>query len=170
MFNFIWSGLNVVLLLSFLYVFFRAAQLLRRHSGLGMALLFGLGLFVIGCGKTKRGTPAPVPNLLANAPAQSPVANSSAQQHIELGGTNTLFLLAEYNLTNGIIEPRGLYATVSGLMLGHEWEPVTGSLIQSGSQLHYIAVLNHRWSLLGLPVFTQSDEAFEGIMPPTRRP
>ena len=170
MLNLLWSFLNGAVLLSILYIFFRAAKLLKQHVSVGAALFFGFGLLLIGCSKLETGTPAAASaNLLTTAPLKAPIANASVLQHVALGGSNQLILLAEYYTENGrITKPRGFYATVSGFMLGHAWQPVTGFLEKRGNQLHYTAFINHHWSLLGVRVFTQGGELFEGVMLPAK--
>ena len=163
MLNLLWSILNVVVFLGIGYLFFRAARLVQQHIGVSAALLFVCGLLIVGCGRTSNPVTSPK-NLLVNIPANAPLGNASATRHIALGGSNTLFLLAEYRVSDGIIVPRGLFVTVSGIMLGHRWEPTTGTLEQRGAQVHSLAVLNHQWLLLGTPVFTSSSEIFEGLM------
>ncbi|OGX83443.1 hypothetical protein BEN47_03930 [Hymenobacter lapidarius] len=158
------------MLLSILYIFLQAAKLLRQHVGVGAALFFGFGLLLIGCSKSGTGTPnTGAANLLTTVPSNAPFANASALKQVALGGSNQLFLRADYYTENGrITKPRGLYAGVSGFMLGHTWQPVTGFLEKRGNQLHYTAIINHHWSLLGVRVFTQSGELFEGVMPPAK--
>jgi hypothetical protein len=169
MLNILWSALNVALVLGFIYFAFRAVQLVKQHIGLGAALFLSVTLLLIGCSKSgKHPTGLPSPNLLTDVPGNAPFGNASANEHIKLGGTNTLFLRAEYYSGNGSIRPRGLYAGVSGWMTGHEWEPVLGRLESQGSQVHYTVMLHHHWSLLGLRVFTLSGETFEGIMPSSK--
>ena len=163
MLNLLWSVLNVVFFLGISYLFFRIARLVQQHMGVSTALLFVCGLLVVGCGRTSKLVTSPK-NLLVNIPANAPLGNASATRHITLGGSNTLFLLAEYRVSNDIIVPRGLFVTVSGIMLGHRWEPTTGMLKQRGTQVYFWAVLNHQWLLLGTPVFTSSSEIFEGLM------
>ena len=51
MLNLLWSFLNVAVLLSILYIFFRAAKLLKQYVSVGAALFFGFGLLLIGCSK-----------------------------------------------------------------------------------------------------------------------
>ncbi|GAB3293286.1 hypothetical protein ACFQT0_05925 [Hymenobacter humi] len=167
MVNLLWSILNVALLLAFLYIFCRAALLVKRHIGLAAALFFGFGLLLVGCSKSGKGAAALSPvNLLTSVPKDAPLANATAIQRIDLGGTNKLELLAEYYTQDGTItKPRGLYATLSGFMLGHAWQPVTGWVGKRGNGLHYMAAINHHWDLLGVRVFTQAGEQFEGIMP-----
>ena len=171
MLNVSWSVLNAALLLGCCYLFGRAALLLRRHLGMMAASFFVSGVLLISCGKSEKAASTTAPaNLLASVPPQAPCANSSAVQRIALGGTNHLFLLAEYYTENGLItKPRGLYATVSGVTLGHAWEPARGLLRKRGDRLFYTAAIDHHWSLLGMRVFTQSGEIFEGLMPLSRQ-
>ena len=163
MLNLLWSALNAVVFLGIGYLFFRAARLVQQHMGVSAALLFVGGLLTVSCGRTSTPITAPK-NLLVNIPANAPLGNAKATWHTALGGSNTLFLLAEYRVSNGLIIPRGLFATVSGITLGHRWEPTTGMLEQKGTQVQSLAVLNHQWLLLGTPVFTSSNEIFEGLM------
>ena len=167
MLNLLWSLLNLLLLAGVGYILFRAGKLVRQHMGRGAWLFFVFALLAVGCRKTSS-SPASSRNLLAKT-QHKPIANTSAIQRVSLGVANTLALVAVYNVDNGVMQPRELYATVSGLLLGHEWEPVMGSLRPQGSQLRYFAVLNHHWLLLNMRVFTQGGEEFEGIMPPARQ-
>jgi hypothetical protein len=165
MINLLWSGLNLVLLLGTCYILFRAAKLVRQHMGWGAALLFIFALLALS-GRRAATPGGPAKNLLTKAPAHGPLANASAGQTIDLGGSNKLFLRAEYDANGNTLTPHGLYAGVSGLMLGHEWEPSMGTLQPEGSQLHYWTVLNHRWLLLGVPVLSSNGVEFEGVMKP----
>lgn len=157
MLNILWSLLNVVLLSSFLYVSFRAVKLLKQYVGVGSSLFFVFGLLTIGCSRSSEmSSKLPAENLLASKPKNIPLGNGSTHQRIDLGGSNTVFILAEYYKQDSIIRPRGLFATVSGLMLGHRWQPLGGMLIQRGQQLHYELTLVHNWHLLGVPVYVTS--------------
>ena len=122
MLNLLWSILNVIVFLVIGYLFFRAARLVQQHIGVSAALLFVCGLLIVGCGRTSNPVASPK-NLVVNIPANAPLGNASATRHTALGGSNTLYLLAEYRVSDGIIVPRGLFATVSGIMLGHRWNP-----------------------------------------------
>jgi len=164
--NLIWSGLNLVALVAIYYILFRAVKLVWQHMGWGAALLFVFALLVMS--GHSAGPTGPARNLLAKAPEHGPLANAQTNQTIDLGGSNKLYLMAEYDANGNTLTPRGLYASVSGLMLGHVWEPSLGTLQPEGSQLHYWAVLNHRWLLLGTPIFTSNGVEFEGTMKPNQ--
>jgi hypothetical protein len=164
MINLLWSGLNLLLLLGICYIMFRTAKLVRQHMGGGAMVCFILALLALG--SRRAAAPSGLSkNLLAKA-VHTPLANASANRTIDLGGSNKLFLLAEYDANGNTFTPHGLYASVSGLLLGHEWESSLGMLHQEGQQLHYWAVLNHHWFILGTPVFTSNGIAFEGTMKP----
>ncbi len=167
----LWSLLNVAVLLGVLYLFGRAALLLNKYVGLGAALFFSLALLAVGCGKS--GTVAsslPTQNLLGALPPGTPLGNSSSLQTIELGVSfNKIQLLAEYWDERGVLKPRGLYATVAGLTLGHRWQPIQGILMPKGSQLRYTAILRHEWTLLGQPIFSSVD-GYTGLMPARKDP
>lgn len=167
MLNLLWSVLNILVLIGIGYILFRAAKLVRQHMGWGATLLFVCALLVLN-GRNTSGPTRPAKNLLANPSEHGHPANASAGQNINLGGSNELHLRAEFDSANNTLTPHGLYAVVSGIMLGHQWEPVLGMLQQQGSQLHYWTVLNHQWLLLGIPVFTSSGTEFEGLMKPDR--
>ncbi|GGE97852.1 hypothetical protein [Hymenobacter cavernae] len=160
--NLLWSALNLALVLGLLYTSFQATQLVRQHIGSGTALFFVFGLLLIGCGKSTKQQIASS-NLLSHIPKDAPLGNASSHQAINLGGSNKLELRAEYYQENGKVRPRGLYATVSGFMVGHTWQPNGGFLEQSGRHLRYHTFLTHNWNLLGVQVFTQTEE-FSGAM------
>ncbi|MDO7845463.1 hypothetical protein Q5H92_03770 [Hymenobacter sp. M29] len=162
--NILWSALNMLVLLGIIYILFRAAGLVRRHMGWGAAVLFGLALLLM-CSRRPTSPAGPSKNLISRAPKSGPVSNASAGHTIDLGGSNKLYLRAEYDSAGGTLTPNGLYAGVSGFMLGHDWEPALGLLQQQGTRLHYWTVLNHHWLLLGTSVFSNGRE-FEGLMKP----
>ncbi|MDO7850026.1 hypothetical protein [Hymenobacter convexus] len=162
MLNLLWSALNVLVLLGIVYILFRAAKLVRQHLGRGALLLFVLAVLVIS--RRSANPTGPVKNLLARASTHGLFSNAGANQTVDLGGSNRLFLRAEYDSSHNSLKPNGLYASISGFTLGHRWEPVMGTLQPHGTQLRYWAVLNHHWLLLGTPVLTSSGEEFEGLM------
>jgi hypothetical protein len=158
----LWSALNVVLFAGLVYIFFRAAKLVKQHIGWPAAVFFVVGLTIIASRPSSA-----IPgndNLLSGIPQNAPLGNASTLKLVHLGSNNDLNLLAEYHQQNGLVRPRGLYASVSGFLLGHTWQPVTGMLEQRGSQLQYTAVLTHNWNLLGMRVFSQTND-FTGFMP-----
>jgi len=160
--NMLWSALNVVLFAGLVYIFFRAAKLVKQHIGWPATVFFVVGLTFIAS-RPSNILPGNN-NLLPGIPQNAPIGNASTLKLVHLGSNNDLNLLAEYHQQNGLVLPRGLYATVSGFWLGHSWQPVTGLLEQRGSQLYYTAVLTHSWNLLGVPVFSQTND-FTGFMP-----
>ncbi len=161
----LWSLLNVVVLLGLLYIFGRAALLVKRHMGLGAALFFCGGLLAIGGQSGPAANNLPAANLLGSLPPGTPLGNASSLQTIPLGsGFSKMQLLAEYWVQQGAPKPRGLYFTVAGFLLGHRWQPLTGMLVPQGSRLRYTAVVRHEWTLLGSPVFSSQDE-YIGLMP-----
>jgi hypothetical protein len=160
--NMLWSALNVVLFAGLVYIFFRAAKLVKQHIGWPAAIFFVVGLTIIASRPSSA-----IPgnnNLLLGIPQNTPLGNASTLKLVHLGSNNDLNLLAEYHQQNGLVRPRGLYASVSGFLLGHTWQLVTGMLEQRGSQLQYTAVLTHNWNLLGMRVFSQTND-FTGFMP-----
>ena len=164
MLNIAWSLLNIAILIGILYTFSQAAKLLRQYVGLGSCLLFVFGLLIIGCGRSAEKTVGkPAKNLLSSIPKDVPLGNAQSSQTVDLGGSNTLFVIAEYTKQGKVIRPRGLFATVSGLTAGHHWEPVAGMLNQRGSHLSYELSLRHEWHLLGVRVYVTSSN-FSGIL------
>jgi hypothetical protein len=163
MLSLLWSALNALLLLGIIYILYRAAKLLKQHLGWGAALFFVFALLMISS-RSSTNQSGPPQNLLSDASKSGPVANASAHQTIDLKGTNKLSLVAEYDSSNGKLVPRGLYATVSGFVFGHNWKPGLGMLQQQGTQLQYWVTMNHEWLLLNLPIFTQDGEEFQGTM------
>lgn len=160
--NMLWSALNAGLFVGLVYIFFRAAKLVKQHIGWPAAVFFVVGLTIIA---SRPASSLPGNNnLLPGIPPNAPLGNASTLKLVPLGGSNNLNLLAEYHQQNGLVRPRGFYAFVSGFWLGHTWQPVTGLLEQRGSQLYYTAVLTHNWNLLGVPVFSQTTD-FTGFMP-----
>jgi hypothetical protein len=162
--NLLWSALNIGLFAGLVYIFFRAAKLVKQHIGWLAAVFFVLGLTIIAGRPASSSSLPSNDNLLSGTPQNAPLGNASTLKLVHLGSNNDLNLLAEYHQQNGLVRPRGLYAFVSGFWLGHTWQPVTGMLEQRGSQLYYTAVLTHNWNLLGVHVFSQTTD-FTGFMP-----
>ena len=167
MLNLLWSVLNLLLFVGLLYILFRAARLVRQHMGWGSLLFFLVALLTLS-GRSPETASATSRNLLSHEP-KGIGANASSQQEIALGGTNKLVLLAEYRINNGIVEPLGLFPSVSGIVLGHTWKPIGGLLRPSGPQVQYDVVIQHKWLLLGMEVFGQIEQ-FRGIMPSSTQP
>ena len=161
----LWSTLNVLVLLGICYILFRAAKLVWQHVGRGTALLLVLVLLILS-NRSSSSPPEQNRNLLAKTSEHGPLANASAGQTIDLGGSNHLYLRAEFDSAKNTFTPHGLYAGVSGFMLGHRWEPISGMLHQQGDQLRYRTVFNHHWLLFGTTVFTSGGVEFEGLMKP----
>ena len=162
----LWSLLNLLVLLSVVYIFLKAAKLVRQHLGLAATLFFCFSLFLItGSGSRMNGTSATgsPKNLLSGIPEDTPLGNASSMHTIDLG-MNKMYLLAEYHAEQGLYRPRGLFVTMSGLTLGHNWQPIAGMLLQRGKQLHYDVVVLHDWNLLGIKMYTQSQQ-LDGMMP-----
>ena len=161
--NLLWSALNVAVALGLLYAVVQAARLLRQRFGLALAVFFSLSMILL----TYRSIEQPATlntNLLGTLPPGTPLGNGSATRTVALGDGMKLTMLAEYNETAGVVKPRGLYAVIQGIVLGHRWRPVVGTAEQAGQQLRYMAVLEHTWLLLGMPVFKQTQE-YAGTMP-----
>jgi hypothetical protein len=161
--NLLWSALNVAVALGLLYAAVQAARLLRQRFGLALAVFFSLGMVLL----TYRSFDQPATlnaNLLGSLPAGTPLGNGSATNTTALGSGMKLTMLAEYFETAGVVKPRGLYAAIQGGVIGHRWRPVLGTAEQAGRQLRYVAVLEHTWMLLGMPVFKQTQE-YTGAMP-----
>ncbi|RZL13382.1 MAG: hypothetical protein EOO62_08295 [Hymenobacter sp.] len=161
--GFLWSGLNVLVVLALLYLFFRVIILVKQYLGTGVAVLFIFGLLLISC----RPTEAPALeniNLLAGAAPTMLLGNASSRYSIPLGMGGQLQLLAEYQQEQQVVRPRGLYVLVSGLLIGHTWRPLVGRVKQAGQQLHYYVVMQHSWKLLRWTIFSEARE-FEGLMP-----
>lgn len=128
-------------------------------------MFFMFGLLTIGCGRSgTKSAELPPENLLVGKRKDIPLGNGSSHQQVALGGSNTLHVLAEYYKQDNIIRPRGLFATVSGLTLGHRWQPLGGTLTQHRQQLRYELRLKHEWLLLGTPVYVTST-ASTGLLP-----
>lgn len=161
--NLLWSALNVAVALGLLYAVVQAARLLRQRFGLALAAFFSLGMVLLSCRSTDQPTILNA-NLLGTLPPNTPIGNGRATNTTALGGGIKLTILAEYFEAAGVVTPRGLYPVIVGVVAGHRWRPVTGTVEQAGRQLRYMAVLEHSWLLLGIPVFKQTQE-YTGTMP-----
>ena len=128
-------------------------------------MLFGAGVLQLSSRPTAASlTSTATGNLLTDTLPNAPLGNASAVQKVGLG-SNKLELLAEYYQSDTLVRPRGLYATVSGVVAGHRWKPLSGSLAPSGRQLRYSIVLQHDWLLLGTVLYSSQAEVFTGLMP-----
>jgi hypothetical protein len=165
--NVIWSGLNLAVLGGLLYIFYRVAKLVWQHIGRGAALVFGLALLLVSSQRSSGVLPTGQHNLLAGIPA-GPLAHATSMCRFAAGQGTTLSLLAEYNVEDGQVRPRGLFFTTSKRLPGHTYEPLAGHLTQQGQQLRYEVWVLHHWNLLG-GTFYQNDEHYVGLMPISRQ-
>ncbi|UOQ53381.1 hypothetical protein [Hymenobacter cellulosivorans] len=159
----LWSFLNLTAYLVLLYLFLQATNLIRQHFSLGTALLFFFGLAAIYSSMSLNSQASSAPNLLSGASPDAPVGNGSAVKEISLE-SNTLSLVAEYYKQDSVIRPRGLYAAIAGLTLGHRWQPSAGSLTQHGNQLRYQLTMVHDWRLLGNTIYISPPLVLTGTM------
>ncbi|SES85744.1 hypothetical protein [Hymenobacter actinosclerus] len=155
-----WTGLNVVLFLLIGYAWIKVFQLLRRQVGIGLSLLFLLSLVSF----RGREESKPAENLLKSAKPAGQVGNWSTMQHVGLNPNNRLSVLIEGNRDGDNVKPYGLYTTVSGVMLGHDWRPLRGMANGQNGQLAYSVTVLHDWKLLGINVYTTAEE-YEGQAP-----
>ena len=159
----LWSVLNLVAYLALLYLVIQATNLLKQHINLGAALFFLFGLiFLSGSTVTNSQPPSP-PNLLSGTPPDAPLSNAHALEKISLG-SNTLSLVAEYYEQDSLLRPRRLCAVISGLTLGHQWQPLAGSLTQHGNQMRYQVQVSHGWKLFGKLLYTSPPLLLTGTM------
>lgn len=131
--------------LGLLYAAVQAARRLRLRFGLALAVFFSLGMVLLSYHSPEQ--PATLnANLLGSLPPNTPLGNGSATRTIALGGGVHPTMLAEYFATAaGVVKPRGLYVGIAGVVVGHRWRPVIGTVEQAGRPLRYMAVLEHSW-------------------------
>ena len=158
MLQLVWSALNVALLIYFIVICFRAAKLLREHSGLFVSLLFGLGLlsFMGQSGKDK------------NAQDQIVKHGFVAQQHLtsitsiivplEKSPGNSLNLRMYYGKdSTGKLVPIDALSFRNGFVGGLEWVPdrIQVKPTANGDDFNYTVAGTLQWKLLGVPVYSQ---------------
>lgn len=159
MISLLWTGLNILLLLLIIYAWFRVFKVLRREIGLGLAVLFMLSLSLRGNNSTSDGRPE---NLLADERKEHPIGNWGSSANIPLNPNNALHLRFEGMRTDSTLRVHGMYSSVSGLMLGHEWKPIAGMANIRKQGISYEVFLIHEWKLLGIGLYTDSEE-YTGI-------
>ncbi|MBC6612073.1 hypothetical protein H8B15_14180 [Hymenobacter sp. BT507] len=160
-----WTALNVILLILIVYAWIKVLAVLRRQIGIGLAALFLLSLSAFR--SSSNSSPDLSENLLAtnNRPTQS--GNWSNYRYTQLNPVNKLFFLVEGKKDQGTVQPTGFHVTTSGLLLGHEWRPIMGSATFSYPNVYYHAVVLHDWKLLGMKLYTTTEEYY-GYVPSTK--
>ncbi|WP_219601035.1 hypothetical protein [Hymenobacter sp. DG01] len=156
-----WTALNVLLFVLVVYAWVRVFKLLRREIGVGLALLFLLSLSAFRSGRDEASGKAQ--NLATPDPTRKGLGNWSTHAVIPMNVNNKLNLIIEGKWTDSTFQAYGLYATVSGLLAGHEWKPIAGAVNADEKQLHYQIVVLHNWKLFGNTIYTNSDE-YTGII------
>ncbi|WP_426493215.1 hypothetical protein [Hymenobacter sp. 102] len=164
MLTLVWTILNVILLLGIVYAWFKVLMVLRRQLGLGLSLLFLLSLSVKGSQEPE----GKIPNLLAPTNNGQLPGNWSQSTTITLNPNNKLQLLFEGMRTDSSFIIRGVYPTISGLMLGHTWKPLLGTAHVQQQQVAYDVILLHQWKLLGVPLYVSSEEYQDRLPVQTR--
>ncbi|UOQ78526.1 hypothetical protein MUN84_08230 [Hymenobacter sp. 5516J-16] len=97
-------------------------------------------------------------NLLSPDGAREAIGNWSTNATVPLNANNTLHLRVVALRTDSTLRALGLYTTISGLMLGHEWKHLGGIVNTSNTGLTYQIHLLHEWKLLGAGIYTSSEE------------
>lgn len=155
-----WTALNIVLFLLIGYAWFKVFQLLKRQVGMGLSFLFLLSLVSF----RGREESKPAQNLLGSSKPAGQLGNWGSVQHVDLNPNNKLSIIMEGNRTNNEVALHGLYATVSGLMIGHDWKPLGGVASGRNGQLSYNVTVLHDWKLLGVKMYTTAEE-YKGQAP-----
>ncbi|GGG29372.1 hypothetical protein GCM10011378_02570 [Hymenobacter glacieicola] len=103
--------------------------------------------------------PEKAKNLITPDPTRTGLGNWSTHTTIPINPNNKLTLLLEGKRTDSTFQPYGLYATVSGVLIGHEWKPLIGIVNTTHKkQLTYEVLMLHEWKLMGAKIYTSSDE------------
>jgi hypothetical protein len=155
MLSLLWTGLNLVLLLLVLYAWFRVLKVLRREIGLGLAVLFMLSMSFRGNNSSLDTRPK---NLLATEQRSTALGNWSTSASVKLTPINNLHLIFEGMRTDSTVQASSMYATTSGLLLGHRWEPMAGITNPASAGLSYQVVMVHEWKLLGIGFYTSTED------------
>lgn len=158
-----WTFLNISLLVLLLYAWVKVLKVLSRAIGPGLAVLFMLGFTFRG----NQREAATSENILASAREGKPFGNWSGSSSTVMNPNNKLHLRFEGLRTDSTLQIIGMYSTVSGIMLGHEWQPLGGMAHVSGRSLIYQLDLLHTWKLLGFPLYTTSEE-YQGSLSTTK--
>ncbi|WBO83543.1 hypothetical protein [Hymenobacter yonginensis] len=161
MLSLLWTGLNIFLLLLIAYAWFRVLRVLRRQIGLGLAVLFMLSLALRGSSST---SDTKARNLLENGRLEHPIGNWGSSASIPLNPNNELCLRFEGVRTDSTLRVHGMYSSISGLMLGHEWKPLAGMANTRKQGVSYEIFLSHEWKLLGIGLYVSSEE-YTGMAP-----
>ncbi|MBC6697071.1 hypothetical protein [Hymenobacter sp. BT190] len=159
MISLLWTGLNILLLLLIAYSWFRVFKVLHRQISLGLAALFMLSLSLRSNNSTSADRPK---NLLADERKEHPIGNWGTGAMVPLNPNNALHLRFEGIRTDSTLRVHGMYSSVSGLMLGHEWKPLAGMTNIRKQDISYEVFLIHEWKLLGITLYTASEE-YTGI-------
>jgi hypothetical protein len=154
MLSILWTGLNLVLLLAILYAWLKVLKILRREIGLGLAMLFMLSLSFRGSNTSPETRPK---NLLATEQRSKALGNWNGIASIKLSPINKLHLLFEGMQTDSTLQASGMYATTSGFLLGHRWEPVAGITNSAPKGISYQVIMTHEWKLLGTGFYISTE-------------
>ena len=157
-----WTGLNLLLIILIGYAWIRVFDLLRRQIGLGLAALFLLSISAFT--GNRKSDSEQNKNLLAHDITGERVGNWGTNASTPLNYSNQLDLLVEGQRTESTVQPTGLYTSVSGLVLGHEWKPMGGIVNSGKTGLTYQVVIMHKWNLLGANLYTSVEE-YTGSIP-----
>ena len=152
----LWSLLNVVLLLAFLYAWGKALWLLwqARHPWLAAVLAVGSA----GLAGAREG---------AESPATAPAVPKEAvwvQQPIGATPSLTWTLLGSYTRdANGLHQLTGT-TRLAGFTSGLAWQPAGTKFFADGDTLSYNAVGYLEYQLLGTPVYRAEGSLFDGVL------
>jgi hypothetical protein len=156
-----WSLLNIILLLVFIYSWAKAARLLWQSAHSWLAVAFVVGS--VGIAGAHYATPTNTIPALAQP-------GSSARQviHHALGQEISLRVTYSHDSTGRRMLNGTTY--LSGFVSGFSWQPGIVQLTGPAYAPHYTATGNMRWLLLGIPVYTQAAQVFEGPLAAAGQP
>ncbi len=169
----LWTLLNFALLIFFITVCFRATKIIKENLGTFAVLVFVLGLLSF----VSKGHIAPPPltekpgdpttfqrtQNLGISPSTSYYVSEPVAKYV--GSSLNMNVSFIRRSTEDSIAASKVEFSINGLVGGHQWEPILVQLNRTPSQgvFHYVIGGDLKWTILGIPLYTQH-KTFFGLL------
>jgi len=151
----IWSVLNLIVLVCFLFICFSVLKPIKENLG-----LLAVVIFVVGCLSFIKGSVMNDQQGISVDPEiKGQIVEGENVQKEMFFSIELLYVHAKDTLSN---EMHGT-TVKTGLVIGHEWKPAVSRLSLKDHKIKYFCSGIHDWKLLGLTLYSEPKE-FEGVI------
>lgn len=159
MIELIWGLINILILVSFILICFKAVKLIKEKFGVIQAIILTFGLLsFMSFDKSVYENENKNFNLQRlNNISEKVINDFLIVKVIDKSLTNSLILSIKYSKLNNVTILKTANASKSGFVMGINWNPTMINVHKKNEKsINYYVVGQKEWRLLGLKIFSES--------------